>query len=315
MSGLFIILIASFFFCFQNVIVRVLFSEHLVLGAIPLGGYVAPEIQHSFLLLLMRMLLVVPLMASLSPRLYPLMQHDLRALGQPNQRPTLRLALCCGGLMFLYLALLYLSVGMIPTGIALTLFFTYPLFTALFSWVGFGDRPTAFRWLIMAIVLLGGLLTIPQFSLKTDDQILIGVVTGVLSGVAYALYTVVAQKCFERLHPFPFTWISFTTTLILCAVFLLGWQIHTADMPWTPLWIGGLASGLVTFVGHTLNNIGIQRVGATTAAMVGVTNPCLTALLAWLTLGETLHVVQIVGIGIVTLGIVLLSQEKAHTTS
>ena len=42
--------------------------------------------------------------------------------------------------MFLYLALLYVAIGQIATGIALTLFFTFPVFTALFSWI-FGVWP------------------------------------------------------------------------------------------------------------------------------------------------------------------------------
>lgn len=39
----------------------------------------------------------------------------------------------CGVLMFLYLALLYISIGMSPAGLALTLFFSYPVFTDLLS--------------------------------------------------------------------------------------------------------------------------------------------------------------------------------------
>ena len=60
------------------------------------------------------------------------------------------------------LVLLYIAVGLIPTGIALTLFFTYPVFTALLSWYFFGDCPTYSGLWIMGLILLGGILTLPH---------------------------------------------------------------------------------------------------------------------------------------------------------
>jgi drug/metabolite transporter (DMT)-like permease len=78
-----------------------------------------------------------------------------------------------------------------------------------------------------------------------------------------------------------------------------------------PLWIGGFLSALVTFSGHLLNNFGIRLIGATTAAMIGVSNPALTVVLAWLMIQELLNGIQVVGVGIVTLSVALLSVEYA----
>ncbi|WNZ27413.1 DMT family transporter [Leptolyngbya sp. NK1-12] len=312
MLGFLIVLLSSVFFCFQNVIVRVLFNQQTVLGVFETGGFVTPNLHHSFLLMFMRMLLGVPLMASIAPRLYGPMWRDVARLAQPEQRFLLLQSVGCGGLMFLYLALLYISIGLIPTSIALTLFFTYPVFTALFSWKWFGNRPTGFRWSIMAAVLLGSLLTMPVPNTTAGDYNWTGVITGVVSGVAYALYTVVAQKSFEKLHPVPFSWISFTTTLVLSGLCLLLWPGGQDQLPWLPLWIGGLLSALMTFSGHILNNLGIRRIGATTAAMIGASNPALTAVLAWLAIQETLTSIQLVGVGVVTLSVGLLSLKRSQ---
>ncbi|MFM7427729.1 MAG: DMT family transporter [Elainella sp.] len=312
MLGFAIVLLSSFLFCFQNVIVRILFNEQTVFGVFDTGGFVTPTLQHSFLLMFMRMLLGVPLLAVIAPRLYSPMWRDMRQLRQTEQKPLLFQALAAGGLMFLYLALLYISIGLIPTGIALTLFFTYPVFTALLSWVWFGSRPSRFRWGIMGVILLGSALTVPNLTLAgSTGSPLLGAICGVTSGVAYALYTVVAQKSFESLHPMPFTWISFATTLLLSGLSLLIWNLHDPQIPWGPLWIGGFLSALVTFSGHVINNLGIRLIGATTAAMIGATNPALTVVLAWLTIQEALHGVQVVGVVIVTLGVALLSLERA----
>lgn len=315
MVGFLIVLLSSFFFCFQNVIVRVLFTEHTILGLVTTGGFVTPTLPHSFLLLFMRMIVVVPLMGALAGKLHPPTWREIGQLRQSNQRNLLWQAIGCGCLMFLYLMLIYLSLGLIPTGIAMTLFFTYPAFTALFSWKLFGDRPTFFRWSIMALVFAGSSLTMPHVNLTTDSHQLLGIVTGLASGVTYAGYTVFAQKLFKDLHPVPFTWLSFATTLVLSGVSLLIWNVHDAKLPWNALWIGGLLSAIFTFAGHLLNNYGIRRIGATSAAMISASNPALTVVLAWIAIQETLNFWQVLGVAIVTTSVALLSQERRSQTA
>lgn len=315
MLGFLIVLLSSFCFCFQNVIVRILFNQYPVFGIADVGGFVAPTLQNSFLLMFMRMLMVVPLMALLVPKLYSPTWKDIQQLGSSEQRTVLWQSIGAGILMFLYLALLYISIGLIPTGIAMTLFFTYPVFTALFSWRWFGSRPTVMRWSIMGAVLLGSFLTMPHSSTTTEGDRFIGIVAGIISGITYALYTVVAQKSFEKLHPVPFTWISFATALVLSGVCFLGWQMYATPLPWLALWIGGLLSAIVTFAGHLLNNFGIRLIGATTASMIGASNPALTVVLAWLTIQETLNGLQILGVLIVTCSVALLSIERSAKAS
>lgn len=286
-----------------------LFHEHTILGWVQTGGFVTPSLQHSFLLMFMRMALVVPLMAGLAPTLHSGVWKEVGELRQPNRRLLLAQAIGCGGLMFLYLALLYVAIGLIPTGIAMTLFFTYPAFTALLSWRVFGDRPTRLRWGVMGLVFLGSVLTLPQEGTATQSAALIGCGLALLSGVAYAVYTIIAQTSLRTLHPVPFTWLSFATTLVLSGLSLLLGAMPDASLPWLPLWIGALLSALVTFSGHLLNNFGIRYIGATAAAMIGASNPALTVVLAWLTIQETLSAIQVTGVVIVTLSVALLSRE------
>jgi drug/metabolite transporter (DMT)-like permease len=307
--GYVVVLLAGVFFCFQNVIVRVLFNSYDIFGWLQTGGFVEPTLPNSFLLMFMRMAVGVPLMAVLCPMLYPKTWADIRQLRQPQQRLQLRLALLGGVLMFLYLALLYVSIGQIPAGIALTLFFTFPVFTALFSWYWFGSRPSLFRWGIMGLILFGSVLTLPHESSAAIESWL-GVVFGVASGVTYALYTVVAQKSFETFHPVPFTWISFATTLVLSVFSLLIWHGQMSGLAWTALWIGGVLSAIATFAGHILNNLGIRMVGATVGAMIGAANPALTAVLAWVGLQEQLTIVQVLGVIVVTLSVAGLSLKR-----
>ena len=311
MIGYGLVLLAGIFFTFQNLIVRVLFNQADLLGALSTGGFVEPNLPNSFLLLFMRTALGVPLMAPLLTMLYPKAWEDIRNLRHSTQRSELKLALGGGVLMFLYLALLYVSIGQIAAGIALTLFFTFPVFTALLSWGWLGIPPSRFQWGIMALILLGSWLTLPNQATATIDSWL-GAIFGIASGLTYAFYTVVAQKSFERFHPVPFTWISFATTLVFSACSLLVWREQVIDLPWRALWIGGLLSAIATFAGHILNNLGIRFVGATAASMLGSANPALTALFAWFVLDEQLSGLQTIGIGLVVTSVAAMSLRKQN---
>lgn len=312
MIGFLTVLLAACFFCVHNVIVRVLFSTQTILGIFSTGGFVEPSLQNSLLLMAMRMAVVVPLMASLCQPLYPQIWKDIYQLRQPQHRQSAFHAVLSGGLMFLYLALLYLSIGLIPTGVALTLFFTYPVFTACFAWVWFGNRPTRLHWLVMVGILIGSALTVPfGNAIAVTQNLGWGIMLGLASGIAHALYTVNAQKSFESIHPVPFTWISFAVTLGLSALCLWIWPIQASTpLQWQSLWLGGGLSAIFTFAGHLLNNYGIRQIGATTTAMIGASNPALTVVLAWFAIQETLSGVQLLGVLLVTLCVVALSRIR-----
>jgi drug/metabolite transporter (DMT)-like permease len=308
MLGYGLILLATVCFGAQNLITRVLFTPSSLLGMVDTGGFVEPTLSNSFLLMAMRMAVGVPMMALLLPPVYPRLWADLRRLGAPAYCRELYLALAGGGLMFLYLALLYVAVGRIAAGIALTLFFTFPVYTALLDWYWFGHCPSPSRWGILTLILLGSGLTIPMTGAVMESWL--GVAFGLTSGFMYAVYTVVAQKAFETFHPVPFTTISFAVTLVLSVVSLLLWPGDLAGLLWPALWVGGLLSAIATVTGHLLNNLGIRLVGATAASMLGAANPALTAMLAWGALQEQLSPVQGLGVLLVTISVGLLSLTK-----
>ena len=310
MLGYGLVLLAGLCFTLQNVIVRVLFNQVDLFGRLSTGGFVAANLPNSFLLLFMRTAVGVPLMAILLPTLYPKTWSDIRQLGHRSQRPQLKLALAGGLLMFLYLALLYVAIGQIATGIALTLFFTFPVFTALFSWIWFGTPPSWFQGGIMVLIFLGSWLTLPHQASATVESWL-GVIFGLASGVTYALYTVVAQKSFEHFHPVPFTWISFglnpgVVRRLVCWSGMARWNPY----PGRPCGLGDCCLRFPPSLAICSTTSVFAWWGLTAAALLGAANPAFTALFAWISLQEQLSTLQIMGIGLVVTSVAALSTRK-----
>ncbi|GAB4240913.1 MAG: hypothetical protein Kow00121_67220 [Elainellaceae cyanobacterium] len=310
MVGIVIVLISAAFFAAQNVIVRVLFQESLILGTFSLGGFINPDINNSLLLLGMRTLLMVGLMAISFPSVYQPIWSDIRQLGN-NFALSLRI-LGSGACFFFTLMLVYVAIGNIPTGIAIALFFIYPAITVFLAWGILGDRPTALRLIVMLVILIGVFLVNPISDFQLPTNLLLGVIASLTGGISYAIYSILAQRCLTEIHPIPYSFMVFWVILLLTGISLLWLSPHVRSESWVFLWMGSLISAVITLVGHVLNNVGIRFVGAVTSSLASGMAPVFTTLLAWLMLEETLQSQQAIGIGLVSLGVAALGLARTQ---
>jgi drug/metabolite transporter (DMT)-like permease len=84
-----------------------------------------------------------------------------------------------------------------------------------------------------------------------------------------------------------------TAIILLLAMFLTGNQ-PTGYEPTTYLWLALLAVG-PQLVGHTGLNWSLRYVTATTVALVILTEPIISSILAWFILDESVSLYQILG--------------------
>ena len=320
--GLLLVLGSAVCLSLYNVIIRIILKPRLIFGLFELGGFITPSLGNSLLILFLRMLVVVPLMVIVAPFLYPQVWNDIQKVASPltsrggsraEGDRILPLSVLSGGFLFLSQVLIYIAIGQIPTGIAITLFFIYPIITVLLAWLLFRDRPTAMRFAVIGIICLGDFLASPTGGVS--GNILLGTTTAVGSGVAFAFYVIFTQICASKLHPIPFSLINFVTILLLSFLSLMlplpagiSVQVNPLNLP--SLIVGSLVLGAITLVGYLLNNFGIRQLGAARAAIIGSSGPALTAILAYTIVQETLQGQQILGMLLVTLGVAALSFER-----
>jgi len=316
-AGLLLVLLSSFFLSLQNVILRVILKSQSILGWFQWGGIISPSFGNSVLILFLRVVLVLPVLALLARWFYPHVWRDTQQFLTARDRVLQRTVIGSGFFLFLSQLLIYIALGQIPTGIAITIFFIYPIVTLFLSWVLFGDRPTFFRLGITGVVLLGvGMIALSGGVAGAISLSGVGLAAAIGSGIAFAFFVIFTQSSTRKLNAVAVTLIQFAT-IFVCSGLILAlvplpnqWAVRVQGNQWPSLMIGVLLLALTTLAGYLSNNFGIRMAGAARSAIVGATGPAFTALLAFLFIGELLQSFQIFGVVLVTLGVVALSFER-----
>jgi drug/metabolite transporter (DMT)-like permease len=323
--GLLLIVLSAVISSLYNVAIKIIFHEgSQIFGVLEVEQLLPPTFGNTLLILTLRFMVVVPLMVLLSPILHPRLWQDLENLAasvRGNATPTnaatkqiLLLSIVSGCFLFLSQVLIYIAIAQVTTGMAIALFFIYPMVSGLLSWFLFRDRPTIFRIGAIAAICCGELLVLggsPSIAMANTSM---GSSTAILSGVAFAAYIILTRVCASKLHPVTFTLINFTTMLLLSFICLMlplpsDWNLVVNPSKMLELVLSAFILGVLTLAGYLLNNVGISKLGASRSALIGGTIPVLTVIFAGLIIQENLEIVQILGVLLVTFGAAAFSFE------
>ena len=315
--GLFLALMSAVALSLFNVCLKIILQGRepsQIFGLFEIQGIISPGIGNSLLILLLRMIVVMGIMPVLATFLYPAVWSDMKRFIQSRDTPLFLTVIGSGFFLFLSQVCIYIAIGEIPTGIAITIFFIYPIVTVLASWGLFGDRPTWIRVMAMVIILGGGVLCLPNFFGGAAGNAQVGIIAAVCAGIAFAGYVLLTQIAAGKLHPIPFSLVNFASIFVFCCVSLmllpenLGISIDIGV--WQGLIIGGVVLGVLTLGSYLLNNFAIRSAGAALASIIGTSGPALTALFAFFIIGEALTLQQILGMALVILGVGAMSVER-----
>ena len=310
-----------------NVAIKaIFFTASNPLGGLPTQQLIFPTLGNIFLILMLRLLVVVPLMLLLSPILHPPIWQELKNLfaslsanATPTQNKTkqaLFLSIISGCLLFLSQVFIYIAIGEVTTGMAIALFFIYPVMSVFLSWFLFQERPNSLVTGAMAAVFCGELLILGSQSVGVNNTSL-GSTTAILSGIAFAIYVILTRICATKLklHPVSLTLINFTTMLLLSFLCLiiplpgnLGLAISSSNI--LELVLSAFILGVLTLCGYLFNNFGIRKLGSPLSSLIGATVPIFTVIFAGVMLQESLSILQVVGVILVTVGAASISWKK-----
>lgn len=320
--GLVMVLLSTFALSVHNVVVKIVgngvfnpttksfvLQPAKLLGWFDVGGFLQLGLGNSFLLLWLRMLIVLPMMIPVAMFLYPSVWTDVKKLLLSRDRRSLISIIGSGAFLFLSQSLIYIAIGQIGPGPAVTILFMYPMVTVPLAWYLFRDRPTTLRWVVMGVIFLGVALT--ASAMPTGAVSGAGVLIAIFSGIAFALYLIFMQIGFRKHHPIPVSLVQFATIFVLSSlVLMLPLNLGVSVAEPGGFLLSGIVLGALTLVGYLANNFGVRFMGAGRASIIASSGPVVTALLAFLLIQSPLTPPQILGIVLVTLGVGALSFER-----
>ena len=228
-------------------------------------------------------------------------------------RPRLRLARRDWVFVALYGAVLAamngmwtISVARNGAAISTVLVYTAPAFVALGSRWLFGERLG--RNIIVALVMsLTGIALVAglydPIALAADP---VGALVGIGSAACWAAYSLFGKAAAHRGLRAPTLMVY---TFGVAGVLLMAVQRGDAfPSIGAATWLGILGlSAIPTLGGYGLYTASLAYLPAATASLIAATEPALTALLAWVFLGETLTPIQLVGSALIIGSVLALS--------
>ncbi|MDF1554205.1 MAG: DMT family transporter [Deferrisomatales bacterium] len=196
------------------------------------------------------------------------------------------------GVFFLVNNVAYLTALQLTTvANAVLTHYTAPVFVALAAPFTLGERRLPFTPAALLLSMVGVGLLLPGVELQLGDRHLQGLAMGLVSGVAYAALVLLARHYSLRVAVLP---LIFMQNLVV-TVALLPLGVRLGPLGASTLGILALLGLVHATVGGVLYLVGIRRVRAQAAAILGYLEPLGAVLLAAWFLGEQPGALALVG--------------------
>jgi drug/metabolite transporter (DMT)-like permease len=172
------------------------------------------------------------------------------------------------------------------------------------------ERVGARIWAGILVTVVGAYLVIG--SSEATGGSLRGDLLVLAATLCWSAYTVAGKSLLEKHSPIKITAFSFVigTALFLPFAFRDVLQLSYGQVPWAA-WAGTIFSFVFAIVlAYLFWYHGVSRVGPTRTAVYSNMTPVLALAVSWLTLGERLAPLQLVGAGTILLGIYLVRHNR-----
>lgn len=203
-----------------------------------------------------------------------------------------------------FLCMLFVSAYRLPGGVAATVGAIQPLIVIALSRVFLGS-PLKLMAIVAGLAGIGGVALLVLTPNAALDPV--GVIDGLAGAVSMAFGTVFSRYWQPPVSPLAFTaWQMTAGGLLLVPVAL----IFEPPLPALTLtnWLGFIQLGLVgTALTYVMWFRGISRLGPSAVSPLGFLSPAVAVLIGWIVLGQSLGLMQILGI-VVVLASTWLSQ-------
>lgn len=218
----------------------------------------------------------------------------------------------------------FVAIERLPVGIALLLEYLAPVLVVL--WVRFVRRDTvrARMWGALALSVLGLAIVARVWQGLTLDGL--GLLAGLGAAVALATYYLSSERGMGTRDPLSLAAWTFSAAAVFWSVLRPPWTFRWSrldtgvDLPMpfdgmtAPLWLLVVwVIVLGTVLPYSLVLVALKSLGSARTGLLGMAEPVMAGLVAWLVLGEVLTGGQLVGASLILVGIVLAETARRHS--
>ena len=218
----------------------------------------------------------------------------------------------------------FVAISRLPVGIALLLEYLAPVLVVV--WVRFVRRqPVRSRmWAALALSVAGLAIVAQVWQGLTLDGL--GLLAGLGAAASLATYYLSSERSMGTRDPLSLAAWIFSAAAVFWSVvqppWTVGWSklARDVDLPATvdglraPLWL--LVVWIIvlgTVVPYSLVLVALKSLGSARTGLLGMAEPVMAGLVAWLVLGELLTGIQLVGAGLILSGIVLAETARQRS--
>lgn len=242
------------------------------------------------------------LFSSLALGLYLLLRRQSVRVARPGDRLLLAAA---GGILALHWWAFLQSIQLSSVAIGTITFSSFPLFVTFLEPLLFRQKLERRNVFIALLILIGVLITVPEFSL--DNHVFFGILIGMLSALAYAVLTLINKKLAGSLSgTVTAFWEQASAALVLLPL-MLTVQVRPT-LPDLTLLLG--LGVITTALAHTLFISSLKTLPAQLAGVCSSLETVYGILFALLLLGEIPTLREILG-AVIIVGAVIAAQLRA----
>lgn len=221
-----------------------------------------------------------------------------------------------------------LTVTLMGASVATVLVYSSAGFTALLGHWIFGEELGFLKAFAVILSLIGCVFVSGATNSIAWQTNPLGIVTGLLSGLLYAVYSLMGRRATQKnINP----WTTLFYTFLFAMVFLLVinlaplnnlpgtaqtvsdlFFLHNEWMAWLLLLL--LACG-PTLIGFGMYNVSLGKLPSSTANLILTLEPVFTIITAYLLLGERLTQFEIIGSTLILLALILLRIHQIRQRS
>lgn len=203
--------------------------------------------------------------------------------------------------------LLFTSYGYIPTGMATTLHFMYPVFTIVGA-IFFLKKKIKKEKIFCVLLCAFGIYC---FYNGDANISLIGVILAGSSGITYAFYTLyLANSSLKKMDTFKLIFYLNIISSIMVFVVSNAMKEFTYNITETGFLVAFLFATATSFIGVFGYQVGVKLIGAETTTILSTFEPITSLIIGFLVYNETLGVKPVAGAVLIIVSAVIVARLK-----